>query len=141
MVTGADRQRHHPDANARAKRLRREPTRAEVALWKLLREQPQHHFRRQLALGEYVYDFGDHGSRLLVEVDGGVHDRPDVAARDERKDADAQTLGYRLVRIANDVVLKEPALALRLILEAANAATAPTPPPPHKGEWLQGSTQ
>jgi very-short-patch-repair endonuclease len=141
MVTGADRQRNHLETNARARRLRKTPTRAEAVLWKLLRDLPQHHFRRQLALGDFVYDFGDHGCRLLIEVDGGIHDRVDVAAQDVVKETAARALGYRVIRLVNDVILKEPGLALGFIAEASHAEPPPTPTPPHKGEGLQGIRQ
>jgi very-short-patch-repair endonuclease len=103
-------------------------------MWKALRVAPGFHFRRQVAVGDLVYDFGDHGSRLLIEVDGGVHDAPNVASRDSEKDAAAEALGYRVVRLANALVLKEPDLALAYVLRIARADLPPTPTPPHKGE-------
>jgi very-short-patch-repair endonuclease len=78
---------------------------------------------------------------LLIEVDGGVHDRGDVAARDALKEAAADARGYRVLRLANDVTLKEPELALGYIAEIAHTTPPPTPTPPHKGEGLQGLSQ
>lgn len=135
MVRGADRQRNHAGANTRARRMRRAPTRAEAALWNHLRKLDGFHFRRQLALGDYVFDFGDHTAKLLVEVDGGVHDAPVVAARDAAKAAWAASQGYRLVRIENAIALHQPELALALIREAGECVDIPPPlSPPHKGE-------
>lgn len=128
-------QRQHVNANNRAKRMRRAPTPAEASLWKRLRKFAGFHFRRQLALGDYVFDFGDHTAKLLVEVDGGVHDAPDVAARDTAKAVWADSQGYRLVRIENAIALHEPELALTLIREARDRVDTPPPlTPPHKGE-------
>jgi very-short-patch-repair endonuclease len=84
-MTHSDRQRDFTAANARAKRLRREPTAAEARLWNLLRKLDGFHFRRQLALGSYVFDFGDHGHKLLIELDGGIHDLPEVQTRERKK--------------------------------------------------------
>jgi hypothetical protein len=39
-----------------------------------------------------------------------------------------------LLRLANDLVLKEPDLALALVRRAVQPAPPPTPTPPHKGE-------
>jgi very-short-patch-repair endonuclease len=114
----ADRQREFPDANTRAKRLRREPTPAEKQFWQVLRKLPGFHFRRQLALGGYVFDFGDHGQRLLVELDGGIHSLPEVKARDALKDAAAVARGYRVVRIPNGYVADGGEYAIAVIMQA-----------------------
>ena len=92
----------------RAKRLRAEPTKYEQKLWDLLRAKrpDQTHWRRQVVIGGYVYDFGCHGLGLLVEVDGGVHNLPDVQARDVLKAETAQAHGYRLIRLQNEEVLR-----------------------------------
>ena len=94
--------------------MRREPTPAEKRLWKLLREIDGRHFRRQAPLGPYGFDFAEMSSRLLVEVDGGVHDRPDVQARDQEKARWAAAQGFRLVRIPNSHVFGggDPAMAI-----------------------------
>jgi len=137
MARAARRQRDFPNANDRAKRLRRTPTPAERAMWRILDDVPGFHFRRQVALGPLVYDFGEHGARLLVEVDGGVHDMPFAIDRDKAKDEAAKALGYHVVRVPNAIVLKEPGLALALILQCVRGDRPPPPTPPHKGE---GST-
>ena len=109
-----DRQRDFPKTNTRAQRLRREPTPAEKQLWKHLRIIEGAHFRRQTPLGPYVFDFADLGAKLLIEVDGGIHDLTDVQERDRAKDAWAQQQGFRILRIPNDYAFgtSEPAIAL-----------------------------
>ena len=64
-----------------ARRLRREMTPAEKALWFELRRLAVEgsHFRKQSPLGPFIVDFVCHGAALAIELDGGAHDAPDVA--------------------------------------------------------------
>ena len=82
----------------RARRLRTEPTWTEAKLWERLRLLPIR-IRRQAPIGPYVIDFACLRARLVIEVDGGVHDRTDVAVRDLERDAWLATQGYRVLRI------------------------------------------
>lgn len=88
---------------------------------RLLRKLEGFHFRRQSALGPYTYDFIDHGHRLLVEVDGGIHAKEDVAVRDRRKEEWAASQGYRVVHIPNAWVWGSGESAVLAVLEASRA--------------------
>ena len=117
-------QKAFPKTNARAKRLRREPTYAEKQMWKLLKQIPDAHFRRQVPVGNFVFDFASHKSKLIIEVDGGVHRLPDVQERDQRKTEFAEQNGYRIMRFTNDEVIGGPDSVFPKITEAV---TAPHP--------------
>lgn len=91
-------------------------------MWKLIQKLDGFHFRKQSALGPYTYDFVDHGHRLLIEVDGGIHARPDVAARDRRKEEWAMSQGYRVVRIPNAWVWGTGEPAVMAVLDASRAS-------------------
>jgi very-short-patch-repair endonuclease len=94
-------------SDAAAKRLRRKPTPAEQRLWKVLKTLKLNgsHFRRQVAFGPYIVDFVCHGARLVVEVDGGIHRLPEVAARDAEREAWLTRRRYAVVRITNEQAL------------------------------------
>jgi very-short-patch-repair endonuclease len=64
---------------ARARRLRREMTRAESLLWRAMRGHRLAglHIRRQAPCGPYIADFLCVKARLAIEVDGATHSRPD----------------------------------------------------------------
>jgi very-short-patch-repair endonuclease len=51
-----------------ARRLRHQPTEAEITLWNALRRLPLDgsHFRRQVPIGAFVADFACHAARLVV---------------------------------------------------------------------------
>jgi len=111
-------QRGFTGANARAKRLRREPTTAEVRLWKMLRRIEGCHFRRQAAVGPHVFDFGELRQKLLIEVDGGIHDLQQVQDRDRTKELWARAQGFAVLRIPNDYVFGTGELAIAMVIEA-----------------------
>jgi very-short-patch-repair endonuclease len=112
----------------------RSPTFAEGKLWQVLRK-AELHFRRQAPFGPYVVDFVCHTHRLIVEVDGGIHDLPRVAARDAEREAWLTGRGYRVMRFSNDRAISDPHSLVQLILDTVSAGT-PTPTPPRKGEGL-----
>jgi very-short-patch-repair endonuclease len=57
-----------------AKTMRREPTDAEAAMWRLLRDRRlSHKFRRQVPFQNYILDFVCFEERLVVETDGRQH--------------------------------------------------------------------
>ncbi len=89
-----------------ARRLRREATVAERLAWRILRKNAVrgHYFRRQQVIEGFVVDFFSAGLRLVIELDGAVHDDPDQAAYDRARDELLRTRGLRVVRLRNDEV-------------------------------------
>ncbi len=95
-----------PDgATDRARRLRGNPTEAEKAMWRILREGfPEARFRRQVPIRNYIVDFASHSAKLVVEVDGGQHGEIVDPGRTTAIEAE----GYGLVRFWNHDVLQNP---------------------------------
>ena len=108
--------------------MRREPTFAEKQLWKLLRATDLH-FRRQAPFGPYVVDFVCHRHRLIVELDGGVHNLSSVAARDAEREAWLTGRGYRVMRFLNS----QPPVEVVSMIMARISADTPTPNPSPQG--------
>ena len=101
----------------RAWQLRREPTAAENVLWESLRGRRLNgwKFRFQHAVGTYVFDFYCPALRLVVEVDGSVHDTPDAAERDRVRRAWLEQVGYGVVVVMNgDVFGRLPEVLARI---------------------------
>jgi very-short-patch-repair endonuclease len=84
-----------------ARKFRQEMTNAESILWSRLRRNQLHgfHFRRQQIIDGFIADFYCHAARLVVEVDGGVHEN--FVEYDALRDSIIQSNGLRLVRFAN----------------------------------------
>jgi len=96
------------DAIANARRLRQSQTMAEKALWKLVRNRRLGGFRflRQVPIDRYFADFVCEAGRLIIELDGAVHEgREDY---DERRTEALELFGYLVVRFPNDRVLADP---------------------------------
>jgi very-short-patch-repair endonuclease len=93
----------------------------ERALWRELRGgQLGVAFRRQVVLGNrYIADFVAPSLRLVVEVDGAVHAQRGVA--DARRDRDLGRLGYQILRIPVEGVMRERTQAVALVRQAVEA--------------------
>ena len=120
---------------ARAKRLRREMTRAETLLWRHLKANRLAGlgFRRQSPMGNYFTDFVAHSCKIVVEVDGESHDFEEGIRHDERRDAWFASSGYFVLRFTNDDVMKNLEGVVLAIGLAAEQAASPTLTLPRKG--------
>ncbi len=89
----------------RAKELRKNLTNAELVLWGYLKQNPLGcKFRRQHPLGIYIADFYCHSLKLVIEVDGDIHDNDEVAKHDERRELDLKNLGLDCLRFRNEKI-------------------------------------
>jgi very-short-patch-repair endonuclease len=91
---------------ATARKLRRDQTDAERALWFQLRDRRPRglKFRRQAPVDRYVVDFLCADANLIVELDGGQHAQP--ADDDVRRTATLEARGYLVLRFWNNDVLQ-----------------------------------
>jgi very-short-patch-repair endonuclease len=106
----------------RVRELRRTPTEAEKAAWRLLRDRRLGaKFRRQFRIEDGVLDFYSFEHRLALELDGGVHSPIDPMRRDAKKEDHLRTLGIRLLRIPNAMVLEHPDEFVRTVVDAITA--------------------
>jgi guanylate kinase len=86
--------------------FRNNPTPAEAALWEHLRKnQMKFRFRRQHPIWMYVVDFYCHFLRLVIEVDGGIHEEPDSQLYDEERNQNIIGFGIHILRFTNEQVL------------------------------------
>jgi very-short-patch-repair endonuclease len=122
----------------RARRLRTEQTEVERRLWLELRDRRLLgcKFRRQVPLGPYIVDFVCKERGLVIELDGGQHaDDPD----DERRTADLEEAGWRVLRFWNNEVSENLEGMLERIAEALREDVSPHPTPlPQAGEGERG---
>jgi very-short-patch-repair endonuclease len=86
-----------------------------------------HKFRRQLPIGRYIADFVCHEARLIVEIDGGQHDR--LSCRETERTEFLQNEGYRILRFWNNEILTNPDDVHHAITNALAASPPPSPPP------------
>jgi very-short-patch-repair endonuclease len=88
----------------RAKELRHQMTQEEKILWQHLRANRLHglHFRRQQIIDGFIADFYCHAARLVIEVDGEIHQQQ--TEYDAERDRVLLARGLRLLRIKNEEV-------------------------------------
>jgi very-short-patch-repair endonuclease len=109
---------------SRARDLRQSAGLTEQRVWARLRGGAVEGFkvRRQHAIGRYIVDFACVPLRLVIEIDGGVHDRDDVILRDHLRQTEIEALGWTVVRFTNEIALGEPWRIDDAIREQARAA-------------------
>jgi len=100
-----------------ARRLRAAQTPVEELLWEHLRDRKLlgFKFRRQHQFGDYLADFYCREANLVIECDGGVHDRNEQWHHDRNRDAYMFSLGIRVLRVSNDRVLNDTENVLKEI--------------------------
>jgi very-short-patch-repair endonuclease len=109
-------------------------TPAEKVLWARLRGRRLHglKFFRQDPIGPFIADFCCRDRRIIVELDGEVHESEQQRAYDEIRDTYLKSHSYVVLRFPNGQVLTDPDSVLK---EISN--TAHTAPPP----WLRPRVQ
>ncbi len=111
----------------KARKLRKNPTEAEQALWKHLRMRQVfgHKFRRQQPIGHYIVDFVSFERRIIIELDGGQHSQQVVY--DSKRTAWLETQGYRVLRFWNNQVLEDVEAVKAVIFAVLVAGEYPPP--------------
>jgi len=101
-----------------ARDMRQNPTAAEDALWQRLRNRQvmDAKFRRQHAIEQFIVDFVCMEARLIIEVDGAIHDKQQE--EDAKRDAILNASGFRVLRFSNEQVLSDIDVVLSAIAEA-----------------------
>lgn len=101
---------------ANRRQLRKKQTEAEKTLWKHLRDKNFGiRFRRQYSFGRYVVDFYAYQTRLVIEVDGGIHDEPDQKEYDAIRTNYLEKIGCSVLRFTNDQVMNDLDLVINTI--------------------------
>jgi very-short-patch-repair endonuclease len=120
-----------------SRRLRKNQTDAEKELWSYLRyNKCGVKFRRQFPIlytsdnkkKFFVADFACIEKKLIIEVDGKIHDRQ--KEKDDERDRIIRSLGYTVIRFKNSDIFKNPDSVLENInqyISAPSARWAPSP--------------
>jgi very-short-patch-repair endonuclease len=129
--------RNSAELQAAARAMRRQPTLAEDRLWQALRGGVLGvRFRRQHPVGHFILDFWCPAARLVVEVDGDVHDmQPE---RDAARTEVLASFNCHVIRFRNDEVLRDLDTMLQRIHAEVGARTNVPPSPGSSGEGAGG---
>ena len=111
-----------------AKKLRQNPTPTEDILWQSLRRNQLNglKFRRQQIIDGFIVDFYCHSSRLVIEIDGEIHQQQ--IEYDRHREDVLRARGLSIIRFTNAEVLAHLDRVLSAICDLS-----PSPSPGRRG--------
>ena len=85
---------------------RNKPTDAEIALWEHLKGKQlnNYKFRRQHIIGGFIADFVCLSKKLVIEVDGLIHQLQENKINDAERTSALNELGFAVIRLTNNEV-------------------------------------
>jgi len=111
--------RHHNKKHLieRRKELRKNLTPAEAYLWTHLKAKKLdgRRFQKQHSIDSYIVDFYCASEKLIIELDGEMHNNPVAEEQDAKRDTHLQNLGFSVLRFENKMVFEHLSLVLEKI--------------------------
>ncbi len=97
-----------PEIFLRAAELRRNMTNAEKFLWEELRNKKLAGltFRRQHPINQFIADFYCHKAKLVIEIDGSMHDIDEYKIKDKGREDEFEKFGITTIRFKNEEVFQ-----------------------------------
>ncbi|MBF8264634.1 MAG: orotidine 5'-phosphate decarboxylase [Dehalococcoidia bacterium] len=116
-----------------ARQMRKEPTEAEDLLWQRIRNQKlsEFKFRRQHSIERFIVDFYCSQAKLVVEIDGPIHQYQQE--EDEIRQTYLESQDLRVLRFSNDEVLNDVKKVLQRITEALTSPLYSPSPSTERG--------
>ena len=110
---------------ALALQMRKNPTEAERAMWKILRKfrQSGFPFRRQHPIEFYIADFYCQKLRLVIEVDREIHSENEILSHDEGRTGELERFGIKVLRFTNGQILHDSDLVVEKINDTIKKIT------------------
>lgn len=89
--------------------LRKRSTPAEIRLWKVLKNYnfEDRKFRRQHSIENYIVDFYCPKEKMVIELDGEIHNNYINRQMDYERDLRLSELGYIVLRFENERVFSD----------------------------------
>ncbi|AEM69690.1 protein of unknown function DUF559 [Allomuricauda ruestringensis DSM 13258] len=90
------------------KKLRKNLTPAEAFLWRHLKAKKLQgkRFNRQHSIKNYIVDFYCASEKLVIELDGAVHNTPLAQEYDAKRTKVLNELGFTVIRFENKMVFE-----------------------------------
>ena len=89
-----------------AKQMRSNMTKEEAVMWNILRAKRfyGYKFKRQVLIGNYIVDFLCPDKLLIIELDGGQHNKNKIINYDSERNKYLIERGYKVLRFWNNEV-------------------------------------
>lgn len=108
----------------RAKEMRNNPTEAEKTLWVHLKSKNlDYKFRQQHLIDDFIVDFVCLSKKIIIEVDGGIHDSQQEA--DAKRTEILNEKGFKVIRFNNKEILNNIDSVLTIIKHELDNAIVP----------------
>ncbi len=97
--------------------LRNNLTPAEARLWSILKSKQLEgrKFRRQHSIDNFIVDFYCPKEKLVIELDGEVHNNPVSEEKDAQRDLILENYGITVLRFENKMVFEQQDMVLNAI--------------------------
>jgi very-short-patch-repair endonuclease len=98
-----------PSVFHKAEVLRNSMTEAELALWEFLSKSKVMglRFKAQHPIDRFIADFYCHSIKIVIEVDGGIHNSIDNQEYDIGRTLELEKFGIKLIRFKNEQILND----------------------------------
>jgi very-short-patch-repair endonuclease len=123
-----------PEIFLRAAELRKNMTKAEKVLWQEISNKKLSGltFRRQHPVNMFIADFYCHKARLVIEIDGSIHNIEEHRIHDLGREDEFDKFGLATIRFTNEEVFEKLELVVAKIKKVCEsritAQVIPTPP-------------
>jgi very-short-patch-repair endonuclease len=105
-----------PNMKTVRRQLRKNSTEAERILWHHIRgKKLGFRFQRQFSIQYFVCDFCCRSRKLIIEVDGGIHNK--TKEYDHERERIIKNLGYTVIRFSNNEIIFSIHKVVKKILE------------------------
>ena len=106
----------------RALNLRKDSTKAEKLLWKILRNRQVFNlkFRRQHPMIRYVADFYCEELKLVIELDGDIHELEEIKHNDIERQKNIEEFNITVLRFTNEDIFSNPDVVVTAIKKLIN---------------------
>jgi very-short-patch-repair endonuclease len=87
--------------------LRRNLTLAELLLWKKLKDRKLFNtkFRKQHPINIFIVDFYCHEHKLVIEIDGDIHNNENSNEYDLNRTEELKKYGIRVISFPNELII------------------------------------
>ena len=108
---------NRPEMMPFRRKLRKQMTAAEVALWIMIKNKQLvgERFRRQFSIGHYILDFYCPKYKLCIELDGAGHFTEEGQEYDNKRTNYLKSVGVLVIRFENFEVFDRPMQVLEEI--------------------------
>lgn len=96
---------YNPKLTERAKDFRNNMTITEKTLWTDFLKNHKYRFRAQKQIDNYIVDFYCSRHKLIIEIDGEIHNSFERLEYDEERTKVFESYGLRVVRFKNEDVI------------------------------------